>query len=102
MNEDIYQMIDTLHARLDDVRAAVDSLESDAPGFAKRLDMPNPLCRKMSLVLLQKRITLSKPLRLPHRNPTRIMRVFCLTRRRTILRMQEKQWLAFIEMEKKW
>ena len=31
-------MIDTLHARLDDVRAAVDSLESDAPGFAKRLD----------------------------------------------------------------
>ena len=38
MNEDIYQMIDTLHARLDDVRAAVDSLESDAPGFAKRLD----------------------------------------------------------------
>ncbi len=38
MNEDIYQMIDTLHARLDDVRAAVGSLESDAPGFAKRLD----------------------------------------------------------------
>ena len=38
MNEDIYQMIDTLHARLDDVRAAVDSLESDAPGFAKRFD----------------------------------------------------------------
>ena len=38
MNEDIYQMIDTLHARLDDVRAAVDSLESDAPGFAQRLD----------------------------------------------------------------
>lgn len=38
MNEDIYQMIDTLHARLDDVRAAVDSLESDTPGFAKRLD----------------------------------------------------------------
>lgn len=38
MNEDIYQMIDTLHARLDDVRAAVDSLESDAPGFANRLD----------------------------------------------------------------
>ena len=38
MNEDIYQMIDTLHARLDDVRAAVDSLESDAPGYAKRLD----------------------------------------------------------------
>ena len=31
-------MIDTLHARLDDVRAAVDSLESDAPGYAKRLD----------------------------------------------------------------
>lgn len=38
MNEDIYQMIDTLHARLDDVRAAVDSLGSDAPGYAKRLD----------------------------------------------------------------
>ena len=38
MNEDIYQMIDTLHARLNDVRAAVDSLESDALGFAKRLD----------------------------------------------------------------
>lgn len=38
MNEDIYQMIDTLHARLDDVRAAVDSFESDAPGYAKRLD----------------------------------------------------------------
>lgn len=38
MNEDIYQMIDTLHARLDDVRAAVDSLESEAPGYAKRLD----------------------------------------------------------------
>jgi hypothetical protein len=31
-------MIDTLHARLDDVRAAVDSLDSDAPGYAKRLD----------------------------------------------------------------
>ena len=94
MNEDIYQMIDTLHARLDDVRAAADSLESDAPGFAKRLDKLDDS--------LQKRITLNKPLRLPHRNPTRIMRVFCLTRRRTILRMQEKQWLAFIEMEKKW
>ena len=38
MNEDVYQMIDTLHARLDDVRAAVDSLDSDAPGYAKRLD----------------------------------------------------------------
>lgn len=38
MNEDIYQMIDTLHVRLDDVRAAVDSLDSDAPGYAKRLD----------------------------------------------------------------
>lgn len=38
MNEDIYQMIDTLHARLDDVRAAVDSLDFDAPGYAKRLD----------------------------------------------------------------
>ena len=38
MNEDIYQMIDTLHARLGDVRAAVDSLDSDAPGYAKRLD----------------------------------------------------------------
>ncbi len=38
MNEDIYQMIDTLHARLDDVRAAVDSLDSDAPGYAKRMD----------------------------------------------------------------
>lgn len=38
MNEDIYKMIDTLHARLDDVRATADSLQSDAPGFAKRLD----------------------------------------------------------------
>lgn len=38
MNEDIYKMIDTLHARLDDVRASVDSLESEAPDFAKQLD----------------------------------------------------------------
>ena len=38
MNEDVYKMIDTLHARLDDVRAAVDGLESEAPDFAKRLD----------------------------------------------------------------
>ena len=37
MNEDVYKMIDTLHARLDDVRAA-DGLESEAPDFAKRLD----------------------------------------------------------------
>ena len=38
MIEDVYKMIDTLHARLDDVRAAVDGLESEAPDFAKRLD----------------------------------------------------------------
>lgn len=38
MNEDVYKMIDTLHARLDDVRTAVDGLESEAPDFAKRLD----------------------------------------------------------------
>ena len=114
MNEDIYQMIDTLHARLDDVRAAVDSLESDAPGFAKRLDKLDDSLYLLQLDLekhakspLQENepspsATLSKPLRLLHWNLTRIMRVFCLTRRRTILRMQEKQWLAFIEMEKKW
>lgn len=38
MNEDIYKMIDTLHARLDDVRMAVDALHVDAAGYAKRLD----------------------------------------------------------------
>ena len=38
MNEDVYKMIDTLHARLDDVRAAVDALPAEAEGYAKRLD----------------------------------------------------------------
>lgn len=38
MNEDVYKMIDTLHARLDDVRVAVDALQVDAAGYAKRLD----------------------------------------------------------------
>ena len=38
MNEDVYKMIDTLHARLDDVRAAVDTLQDEAPEYAKRLD----------------------------------------------------------------
>lgn len=38
MNEDVLDMIDTLHARLDDVRAAVEALHGEAPGYAKRLD----------------------------------------------------------------
>lgn len=104
MNEDIYQMIDTLHARLDDVRAAVDSLESDAPGFAKRLDKLDD-----SLYLLQ--LDLEKhaksPLQENESSPSaeednvkqasktsasesdEDNESFCLTRRRTILRMQE-------------
>lgn len=38
MNEDVLDMIDTLHARLDDVRAAVEALHGEATGYAKRLD----------------------------------------------------------------
>lgn len=38
MNEDVYKMIDTLHARLDDVRGAVESLNCEAAGYAKKLD----------------------------------------------------------------
>ena len=38
MNEDVYKMIDTLHARLDDVRGAVESLNCEADGYAKKLD----------------------------------------------------------------
>lgn len=38
MNEDVYKMIDTLHARLDDVRGAVESLNCEAVGYAKKLD----------------------------------------------------------------
>lgn len=38
MNEDVLKMIDTLHARLDDVREAVESLPSEAPEYATKLD----------------------------------------------------------------
>lgn len=38
MNEDVLKMIDTLHARLDDVREAVVALPKEAPEYAKRLD----------------------------------------------------------------
>lgn len=38
MNEDVYKMIDTLHARLDDVRGAVESLHCEAVGYAEKLD----------------------------------------------------------------
>lgn len=38
MNEDVYKMIDTLHARLDDVRGVVESLNCEAVGYAKKLD----------------------------------------------------------------
>ena len=51
MNEDVYKMIDTLHARLDDVRAAVDTLKGEAPEYAKRLDKVDD-----SLYLIQRDI----------------------------------------------
>ena len=38
MNEQVLKMINTLHARLDDVEAAVRALPSDQPQFAKQLD----------------------------------------------------------------
>ncbi len=38
MNEQVLKMISTLHARLDDVEAAVRALPSDQPQFAKQLD----------------------------------------------------------------
>lgn len=38
MNEDVLKMIDTLHARLDDVRVAVESLSYEAPSYAQKLD----------------------------------------------------------------
>jgi methyl-accepting chemotaxis protein len=51
LNEDVYKMIDTLHARLDDVRAAVDTLQDAAPEYAKRLDKVDD-----SLYLIQRDI----------------------------------------------
>lgn len=38
MNENVLQMIDTLHARLDDVSEAVKSLPIEAPEYATKLD----------------------------------------------------------------
>lgn len=38
MNEEVLKMIDTLHARLDDVREAVESLPKEAPQYAEKLD----------------------------------------------------------------
>lgn len=38
MNEDVYKMINTLHARLDDVRGAVDKLSGEAPEYVGKLD----------------------------------------------------------------
>lgn len=38
MNEDVLNMIYTLHARLDDVKEAVEALPNEAPEYAKRLD----------------------------------------------------------------
>lgn len=38
MNEQVLKMISTLHARLDDVEAAVRALPSDQPQFAQQLD----------------------------------------------------------------
>ena len=38
MNEKVFNMIDTLHARLDDVRAAVESLSCEAPEYVGKLD----------------------------------------------------------------
>ena len=38
MNEQVLKMIDTLHARLDDVEAVVKALPFDQPQFAKQLD----------------------------------------------------------------
>lgn len=38
MNEKVFNMIDTLHARLDDVSAAVESLSCEAPEYVGKLD----------------------------------------------------------------
>ena len=38
MNEDVLKMIDTLHARLDDVRTAVETLDHEAPEYIVKLD----------------------------------------------------------------
>lgn len=38
MNEDVFGMIDTLHARLEDVQDAVENLSCEALGFAQKLD----------------------------------------------------------------
>lgn len=38
MNEDVFKMISTLHARLDDVHGAVEKLDREAPEFASKLD----------------------------------------------------------------
>ena len=38
MNEDVLKMIDTLHARLHDVRAAVEALDREAPEYVGKLD----------------------------------------------------------------
>ena len=38
MNENVLQMITTLHARLDDVQGAVESLPVEAPEYATKLD----------------------------------------------------------------
>ncbi len=38
MNEEVLKMVRTLHARLDDVEAAVRALPSDQPQFAQQLD----------------------------------------------------------------
>lgn len=38
MNENVLQMITTLHARLDDVQGAVESLSVEAPEYATKLD----------------------------------------------------------------
>ena len=38
MNEDVFEMIDTLHARLEDVRASVEGLEFEIPQYVCKLD----------------------------------------------------------------
>ncbi len=38
MNEDVFDMIDTLHARLQDVRAEVEELACPVPDYVQRLD----------------------------------------------------------------
>lgn len=38
MNEDVFDMIDTLHARLQDVRAEVEGLACPVPDYVQRLD----------------------------------------------------------------